>query len=49
MNKKEFYEAPKWGQRMVTVERHYLNNGSLYNSDTQTEYLGGEEDGGDLS
>ena len=26
MNKKEFYEAPEWGLRMVTVERQYLQD-----------------------
>lgn len=26
MNKKEFYEAPKWGLRTVRVERSYLNS-----------------------
>ena len=24
MNKKEFYEAPEWGMRMVVVEKRYL-------------------------
>ncbi len=26
MNKKEFYEAPEWGTRVVMVERRYLND-----------------------
>jgi len=26
MNKKDFYEAPKWGLRTVRVERSYLNS-----------------------
>ena len=29
MNKKEFYEAPEWGTRVVMVERHYLQNDSV--------------------
>ena len=35
MNKKEFYEAPKWGTRVVMVERHILDgspDGSWGNS-----------------
>ena len=24
MNKKEFYEAPEWGTRVLMVERHIL-------------------------
>ena len=28
MNKKEFYEAPKWGTRVVVVERQFLQNPS---------------------
>ena len=28
MNKKEFYEAPKWGLRTVRVERQYLQSTS---------------------
>ena len=28
MNKKEFYEAPKWGTRVVMVERQFLQNPS---------------------
>lgn len=49
MNKKEFYEAPKWGTRVVMVERQYLQNAFSVNDDTHTEYLGSEEDGGELS
>ena len=47
MNKKEFYEAPEWGLRTVMVERRMLADS--YNEDQHTEYLGEEEDGGDLS
>ena len=36
MNKKEFYEAPEWGMRVVMVERHYLTTGSDF-SDQGTE------------
>ena len=44
MNKKEFYEAPKWGTRVLIVERHILdlsNPGSI----TDDEIV----EGGDLS
>ena len=39
MNKKEFYEAPKWGTRVVMVERQYLQEvsytpGGAGNDDT---------------
>ena len=30
MNKKEFYEAPKWGTRTVTVERQFLQSPSPF-------------------
>lgn len=41
MNKKEFYEAPEWGTRVVMVERHYLQNDSLV-------YGNNDEAGGEL-
>lgn len=49
MTKKEFeketYLAPKWGLRVVCVERHILDGS--FNEDEHTEYLD-EEDGGNL-
>ena len=45
MNTKEFYEAPKWGTRVVMVERQFLNETSPF-SDSNIE-IPGEEEGGD--
>ena len=44
MNKKEFYEAPKWGTRVVMVERHILEGSITYNEDgNETPSEGGDE------
>ena len=42
MNKKEFYEAPEWGLRVVMVERHILED-SFNDDNNQTPIDGGEE------
>lgn len=46
MNKKEFYEAPEWGMRVVMVQRHYLLNDSL--GSAGNGYDGDGNDLGDL-
>ena len=45
MNKKEFYEAPEWGMRVVMVQRHILDSSPNYNEDgNDTPVDGGDED-----
>ena len=34
MNKKEFYEAPEWGLRVVLVQRHLLADSNWGEEDT---------------
>ena len=39
MNKKEFYEAPEWGLRVVMVDRHILQGSKFsdYGTENMTE------------
>ena len=47
MNKKTFYEAPQAELIVVRFEENIMSpNG--FNENQQTEYLGEEEDGGNL-
>lgn len=49
MEKKFIYEAPEMEQIKLKLECGQILSGSIVNENNHTEYLGTEEDGGDLS